>query len=125
MLTLIGHTARVRSVAFSPDGTLLASQADDGAMRLWNLPAGTLRSSWQLDGRSGSGGAGIAFAPDGTLCVIGAGTAQLWRVGDGTLLRVLDGMAAGVSSVAVAPAGRLVAVGSGWAEGHAPLIQLW
>jgi len=125
MLTLMGHTGRVHSVAFSPDGTLLASQADDGTVRLWNVPAGTLRSSLQPGGRSSRGGAGMAFAPDGTLCAIGAGTAQLWRAGDGTLLRVLDGTAAGVSSVAVAPTGRLLAVGSGWSERHEPLIQLW
>src|SRR4051812_11800607 len=107
MLTLMGHTGRVHSVAFSPDGTLLASQTDDGIVRLWNVPVGTLRSSLQPGGRSSRGGPGMAFAPDGTLYAIGAGTAQLWRVGDGTLLRVLDGTTAGASSVAVAPAGRL------------------
>jgi WD40 repeat protein len=125
MLTLMGHTGRVHSVAFSPDGALLASQADDGTVRLWNFPAGTLRSSLQLGGRSSQGGTGLAFAPDGTLCATGAGTAQLWRVRDSTLLRVFDGTAAGVSSVAVAPAGRLLAVGAGWSELHEPLIQLW
>jgi WD40 repeat protein len=125
MLTLLGHTGRVHSVAFSPDGTLLASHADDGTVRLWNVPAGTLRSSLQLGDRSSRAGAGMAFAPDGTLYAIDAGTAQLWRVGDGTLLRVLDGTAAGVSSVAVAPVGRLLAVGAGWSGRHEPLIQLW
>src|SRR3954465_4225499 len=125
MLTLMGHTGRVHSVAFLPDGTLLASQADDGTVRLWNLPTGTFRSSLQLGGRSSRGGAGLAFAPDGTLCAIGAGTAQLWQVADGTLLRVLDGTVSGACSVAVSPAGRLLATGAGWSERHEPLIQLW
>lgn len=125
MLTLLGHTDRVHSVAFSRDGTLLASQADDGSMRLWNIPAGTLRSSLQPGGRSSRGGAGMAFAQDGTLYVIGAGTAQLWRVSDGTLLGILAGTAAGVSSVAAAPTGRMLAVGAGWWERNEPLIQLW
>jgi WD40 repeat protein len=125
MLTFIGHTGHVHSVAFSPDGTLLASQADDGAVRLWNVPVGTLRSCLQPGGPSSRGGAGVAFAPDGTLYAIGAGTVQRWRVADGTLLRVRDGTTAGVSSVAVAPDGRLLAVGAGWSERREPLIQLW
>jgi WD40 repeat protein len=124
MLTLLGHTGRVHSVAFSPDGALLASQADDNTLRIWNVSAGLLRHSVCLGGQSSQGGASMAFAPDGMLCVIVDGTAQLWRVDDGTLLRVLDGTAR-VSSVAIAPAGSLLAVGSSWSERCEPLIQLW
>src|SRR5437762_111028 len=109
MLTLYGHTVRVQDVAFSSDGTLLASRAEDDTVRLWNFPAGTLRHTLHLGGRSSQAGAGMAFALDGTLVTSAAGMAQLWRVGDGTLLRVIDGNAAGIVSVAVAPNSRLLA----------------
>src|SRR5690349_20554585 len=125
MLTLMGHTGRVHSVAFSPDGQLLASQADDATIRLWDVPAGTLRSSLQLGGRSGQCGAGMAFAPNGTLCTTTAGTVQLWRVADGMLLRTLDGAGAGITSVACAPTGQLLAGGVGWASSDEPPIRLW
>ena len=37
---LVGHTAAVKSVQFSPDGRSLISGGSDGAARLWNLQTG-------------------------------------------------------------------------------------
>ena len=40
VLQLVGHTAAVTSMVFSPNGRLLLSGGSDGAVRIWNLQAG-------------------------------------------------------------------------------------
>ena len=78
--TLRGHLSEVRSLAFSPDGTQLASGAWDG-LKLWDVTAGTLTASF------GAGGyfvASLAWSPDGTLASASSdGRVALWDVKTG------------------------------------------
>ena len=60
--SLEGHTRRVESLTYSPDGQLLASAAQDGRVIVWD-PASRKRlmHSWQLPGPVPH----VYFAPDG------------------------------------------------------------
>ncbi|GCF07835.1 EsaB/YukD family protein [Dictyobacter arantiisoli] len=68
-LTFTKHAQFVRTVVWSPDGTLLASGAEDAHVFLWNQN-GVVQHDLQLPG----GVHGLAMSPDGTHLATGANT---------------------------------------------------
>lgn len=74
--------AIVTSVAFAPDGALLASGLVDTTVRLWRIPDGTLVRT--LEGHTNLV-TSVAFSPDGTLLASGSmdDTVRLWQVASG------------------------------------------
>src|SRR2546427_12897489 len=61
--TLAGHTAEVRGVAFSPDGTRLATASEDQTTKVW--AAATGRELVTLAGHAARV-LGMDLSPDGT-----------------------------------------------------------
>jgi hypothetical protein len=117
--TLTGHTDVVTSVAFSPDGRLLASGSADKTIKLWEVASGSLVRT--LSGHTNYVKS-VAFSPDGRLLASGSAdkTIKLWEVASGSLVRTLSGHTDYVTSVAFSPDGWLLASGS-----HDHTIKLW
>ena len=76
---LAGHDHEVWSLAFSPDGTVLASGDLRGVIKLWSIATGRLLRT--LPGHTGVV-RGLAFSPDGRTLASGShdGTIRFWRV---------------------------------------------
>jgi WD40 repeat protein len=101
----------VRSIAFSPDGRLLASGFLNGGIRIWNVYEGLDALSFQ--GHLASVNS-VAFSPDGEM-LASAGRdriIKLWDVASGDELQSLTGHDDEVSAVTFSPDGQWLASGS-------------
>jgi hypothetical protein len=102
---LLGHSSRVRSVVFSPDGRQLATASDDGTARVWNANTGhELRAFKAHPG----GAETVAFSPDGKrIATAGSdGSARVWDAASGEGLLTLKGHEGPVHCVAFALDGK-------------------
>jgi WD40 repeat protein len=103
------HGDRVEVVAFSLDGTQLATGSTDRTARVWAVGTGEEVARMPHDG----GVLAVAFSPDGTRLATGSydGTARVWAVGTGEEVARMphDG---GVLAVAFSPDGAWLATGS-------------
>jgi WD40 repeat protein len=103
----------VNSIAFSPDGTTLATGDSNGNAYLWSVDTG--RQIAVLGG-SGAKVLAVAFSPDGAIVAAGFrdGNTSLWNAVTGHLIdTIADPGGKAVNSVAFSPDGKTLATGDG------------
>ena len=120
---LIGHPGRVKSVAFSKDGEMLASggEGEDRTVQLWN--ATTNEHLRTLTGHTEKVSS-VAFSPDGKTLASASWdeTVRLWNTETGEHLRTLSGHTGLVDSIAFSPDGSTIASNSGYRD---ETVRLW
>ena len=108
--TLTEHSFDVTSVAFSPNGKLIATASGDTKVKLWKLDSiasiGTIEEHehWIFH---------IAFSPNGKLIATASGdtTVKLWKLNT-TLVNSFQEHSSWVVSVAFRPDGKVIATSS-------------
>lgn len=117
--TLRGHSGFIGHIAWSRDGSLLASPSEDKSIRIWNALSGECLQI--LEGHLAEVFS-VSFEATGQFLASGSAdnTVRLWDTRTGRLLRCLDWRYGSVNTVAFDPAGTTLAVG-----GDNSTITLW
>ena len=118
-LTAAAHAGGGASLAYSPDGTRLASASRDGVIRLWDASTGLAVAAWD-----GGGGIvhSVAFSPDGRQLASAAhdGLIRVWDTDSGAMTLTMSGHIGAVRSVMFSPTGQQLA-----SAGQDGSVRLW
>ena len=111
--TSVVSSPRVVSIAFSPDGDIIATANEDKTVRLWDTQTGKQKNT--LIGHTDTVVA-LTFSPDGNTIVTGSkdNTVRMWNTDSGEYknrLKTLKGLTDSVRSVTFSPDGNTIATG--------------
>lgn len=123
VLSFHGHDQDVNGVAFSYDGSMLATTGDDGAVRVWDPATGDQLAAFT--GEPGGQVNGPSFSPDGTRLAASWTNNGLVRVIDVATERIVTEIGAdGPWSTAFSPDGTRIAIGQWSIETSAKVVDV-
>jgi WD40 repeat protein len=115
-----------RYLAFSPDGTRIASASLDSTLRIWDAATGQPTLTFNghttpaLNEHIAQSLHSFAFSPDGTRIASAGQTVKLWEAATGKEIRTFKRQNTQFTGVAFSPDGTRIAVGSTNGE-----VMLW
>lgn len=106
-----GHTAPIRALSLSADGTLLVSGSADNTIKIWDMSNGKLLKT--LKGHTAPV-TSVAISRDGKTVISGSedSTIKIWDVPTAVLRHTLTEHSDKVYAVALSPDGKAIASGS-------------
>ena len=105
--TFAGHTNKIRSIAFLPDGITLASASYDNTIKLWDILTGHNIATFAGPTKYSRA---VVFSPDGTTLVSWRDLSiQLWDVVTDRAIATLRGHTSWISFVVFSPDGTMLA----------------
>jgi WD40 repeat protein len=120
------HLRQIWGMAFSPDGSRLATASNDGTVRVWAWNPENLgpeqKPQLELDARVDGYGNRVAFSHDGRYLATGGegSSVKIWDARTGALLHTLAGHTGDVFAIAFSRDGRWMAT-----AGEDTTVRIW